>query len=28
MFLIAFVIALAVVGWMIAQIVKCKPKNG
>jgi hypothetical protein len=28
MFLIAFVIGLAVVGWMIAQIVKCKPKNG
>ena len=28
MFLIVFVIGLAVVGWMIAQIVKCKPKNG
>jgi hypothetical protein len=28
MFLIAFVIGLAVVGWMITQIVKCKPKNG
>ena len=28
MFLIAFVIGLAVVGWMIAQIMKCKPKGG
>jgi len=28
MFLIAFVLGLGVVGWMIAQIVKCKPKNG
>jgi len=28
MFLTAFVLGLAVVGWMIAQIVKCKPKNG
>ena len=28
MFLIAFVIGLGVVGWMIAQIVKCKPKSG
>jgi hypothetical protein len=28
MFLIAFVIGLAVVGWMIAQIVKCEPKKG
>jgi hypothetical protein len=28
MFLIAFVIGLAVVGWMLAQILKCKPKNG
>ncbi len=27
MFLIAFVIGLVVVGWMIAQIVKCKPTN-
>jgi hypothetical protein len=28
MFLIVFVIGLIVVGWMIAQILKCKPKNG
>ena len=28
MFLIVFVIGLFVVGWMIAQIVKCKPKKG
>lgn len=27
MFLIAFVIGLCVVGWMLAQIMKCKPKN-
>ena len=26
MFLVAFVIGLIVVGWMIAQIVRCKPK--
>jgi hypothetical protein len=28
MFLIVFVIGLFVVGWMLAQIVKCKPKKG
>ncbi len=28
MFLIVFVIGLFVVGWMIAQVVKCKPKKG
>jgi hypothetical protein len=28
MFVIVFVLGLAVVGWMIAQIVKCKPKKG
>jgi hypothetical protein len=27
MFLIVFVIGLLVVGWMLAQIVKCKPKR-
>jgi hypothetical protein len=27
MFLIAFVIGVAVVAWMLAQILKCKPKN-
>jgi hypothetical protein len=28
MFLIVFVIGLIVVGWMVAQIMKCKPKKG
>ena len=28
MFLIAFVIGLGVVGWMLTQVLKCKPKNG
>jgi hypothetical protein len=28
MFLVAFVIGACVVGWMLAQIMKCKPKNG
>jgi hypothetical protein len=27
MFLIAFVIGLCIIGWMLAQILKCKPKN-